>query len=347
MNSLGKTLHRRSRVAIGALALSVAAMAGLSTSASAQTEITVAVPNPSAITWAPMWAAIGEGYFAEEGLVLQVEAVDGSSQVLQAMSAGQADIGAPGPGPVLGARTRGLDVVFLYNLYPKSVFGLLVKEESAFNEPDDLRGSVIGVGTADGAEVSFARAILTDAGMAEGADYTFLPVGDGGTAAVAFLRDDVDAYAGAVSDAAILANRGLNLREITPEPYLAFFGNGYAALQSYIDANPEVIEGFGRALVRGTRFMSDPANQDAALAHMAAGNPQEGEDKAFAASLLAAVIERMTPTDTYMGKGFGYQPPEHWATWQDSLLAAGDLTEPFADLSAGYSNAYIEGWNAR
>ena len=320
---------------------------GLALPAAAQTEITVAVPNPSAITWAPMWAAIGEGYFEEEGLSVDVQAVDGSSQVLQAMSAGQAEIGAPGPGPVLGARSRGLDVVFLYNLYPKSVFGLLVEEDSGISGPADLQGMVVGVGTADGAEVSFARAIMSDAGMTEGEDYTFLPVGDGGTAAVAFLRDDVSAYAGAVSDAAILANRGLVLTEITPEPYLAFFGNGYAALQGYIDENPEVIEGFGNALVRGMRFISDPANEEAALDHMAAGNPQEGEDRAFAASLLAAVVERMTPTDTYIGEGFGFQPPEHWATWQESLLAAGDLEAAFDDLTAGYSNDWIEGWNAQ
>jgi NitT/TauT family transport system substrate-binding protein len=338
-----KTVSAGLRAVAGAAVVSTL---GFALPAAAQTDITVAVPNPSAITWAPMWAAIGEGYFEEEGLNVDVQAVDGSSQVLQAMSAGQADIGAPGPGPVLGARARGLDVVFIYNLYPKSVFGLLVKADSDFNEPTDLEGHVIGVGTADGAEVSFARAILNDAGMTEGEDYTFLPVGDGGTAAVAFLRGDVDAYAGAVSDAAILANRGLELREITPEPYLAFFGNGYAALQSYIDENPEVIEGFGQALVRGMRFIADPANEETALDHMAAGNPQEGEDREFAASLLAAVVERMTPTDTYIGEGYGYQPPEHWETWQQSLLDAGDLEAAFDDLTAGYSNDWIAGWNA-
>ncbi len=226
-------------------------LAGLAGGAFAQTNITVAVPNPSAVTWAPMWAAIGEGYFEDEGLILDVQAVDGSSSVLQAMSSGQAEIGAPGPGPVLGARARGLDVVFIYNLYPKSVFGLLVPADSDYQEPADLAGEVIGVGTADGAEVSFAEAILSGAGMSRGEDYTFLPVGDGGTAAVAFLREEVEAYAGAISDSAILASRGIDLREITPDEYLGFFGNGYAVLESYLAENPEVVEGFGRALVRG------------------------------------------------------------------------------------------------
>ena len=79
---------------------------------------------------------------------------------------------------------------------------------------------------------------------------------------------------------------------------------------------------------------------------MAAGNPQEGEDREFAGALLDAVIERMTPTDAYMDKGFGYQPPEHWETWQQSLIDGGALDGPFEDLTAGYTNAQIDAWNA-
>lgn len=311
----------------------------------AQTAVTFAVPNPSALTWLPYWVAVGEGYFAEEGLDLRLEAIDGSSAVLQAMSAGQAQIGAPGPGPTLGAKARGVDVKFLYNLYPKSVFGLLVKDESAIQTPADLKGTVIGVGTADGAEVSFTRAIMTDLGMTEGADYTFLPVGDGGTAAVAFMRDEVSCYAGAVSDAAILASRGMTLREITPEAYLGFFGNGIAMLESQMAATPDLAPKFGRALVRGTKFAADPANKEKALAHCAAGNPQEGEQD-YAPSLYDGVVGRMTPTDAFIGQGYGYQPPEHWQAIHDSAVASGALEKPLDDLAAVYTNEFVAGWNA-
>lgn len=311
----------------------------------AQTAITFAVPNPSAITWMPYWVAVGEGYFADEGYSPNLEAVDGSSSVLQAMSAGQAHIGAPGPGPTLGARARGVDVKFLYNLYPKSVFGLLVKDESSFKTPADLKGTVIGVGTADGAEVSFTSAIMADLGMKSGNDFTYLPVGDGGTAAFAFLRDEVTSYAGAVSDAAILAARGLKLREITPEAYLGFFGNGIAMLEGQMASMPELAPAFGRALVRGMKFASDPANKEKCLAHCAAGNPQEGEED-YAPSLFDGVLVRMTPTNTYMGQGFGYQPPEHWQAIHDSAVAAGDLSSPIADLASVYTNEFVQGWNA-
>jgi NitT/TauT family transport system substrate-binding protein len=311
----------------------------------AQQAVTFAVPNPSALTWLPYWVAVGEGYFAEEGLDLRLEAIDGSSAVLQAMTAGQAQIGAPGPGPTLGAKARGVDVKFIYNLYPKSVFGLLVKEESPYMTPTDLKGQVIGVGTADGAEVSFSKAIFTDLGMVEGTDYTFLPVGDGGTAAVGFMRDDVAAYAGAVSDAAILASRGLTLREITPEAYLGFFGNGIAMLESQMAATPDLAPKFGKALVRGTRFAADPANKEKALAHCAAGNAQEGEQD-YAPSLYDGVVNRMTPTDAFMAQGFGYQPPEHWQAIHDSAVASGALEAPLPDLSAVYTNEFVAGWNA-
>lgn len=311
----------------------------------AQTAVTFAVPNPSALTWLPYWVAVGEGYFAEEGLDLRLEAIDGSSAVLQAMTAGQAQIGAPGPGPTLGARSRGVDVKFLYNLYPKSVFGLLVKADSAYQSPSDLKGTIIGVGTADGAEVSFTKAIMTNMGMTEGTDYSFLPVGDGGTAAVAFLRDEVNSYAGAVSDAAILAARGLTLREITPEAYLGFFGNGIAMLESQMAATPDLAPKFGRALVRGTRFAADPANKEKALAHCAAGNPQEGEQD-YAPSLYDGVVNRMTPTDAFISQGFGYQPPEHWQAIHDSAVASGALEAPIADLASVYTNEFVAGWNA-
>jgi NitT/TauT family transport system substrate-binding protein len=307
-------------------------------------EITFITPNPSALNIFPVWVAIGEGYFEEEGLSVSVQAVDGSAPVLQAMSAGQAQIGLPGPAPLLAARERGEDVVFIYNLNPKSIFGLVVRDESDYQQPADLKGKTIGVGTADGAEVGYARSILADAGLTEGTDYTFLPVGDGGTAAAAFERGDIEAYAAATSDAAIMTTRGLTLREITPDKFKAYFGNGVAAYRNYIEENPDVIEGFGRAITRGLKFGLDPANRDKALAHAAAGNPQEGEDSALANALYDQLLTKMDIGD--QAEGYGYQPSANWQTWHDTLVESGGLKAPMDNLSEAYSNEFVEAWNA-
>lgn len=331
---------------LSSLGVGVGVALGLPSMARAQTPVTFAVPAPSALVWLPYWVAVGEGYMKDEGLDTTLEVVDGSASVLQALSSGQAQIGAPGPGPALGARARGVDVKYIYNLYPKSAFGLLVPEDSPITEPAQLKGKVIGVGSTDGAEVSFARGILSEAGMELDRDYSFLVVGDGGMAAVAFLRGEADAYAGGIADVATIARRGLNLREITPDSFLAFFGNGLAMLESEIEAHPEIARGFGRAIVRGMAFASKPENAEAVLAHCAAGSPQEGEDQEFAAALMKVVLDRMIPTEEMRPKGLGYQPPEHWQKVHDSSVESGALSEPLADLDEIYTNEFVEGWNS-
>lgn len=307
-------------------------------------ELTVVVPNPSAINIYALHVAVGEGYFAEEGLSVKVEAVNGSASVLQLLASGQGHIGMPGPAPLLAARARGEDVVFVYNHFSRSVFGLVVPEESPAKTPADLKGVTIGVGTADGAEVGFTRGIMNDIGLKDGTDYQFLAIGDGGTAVAAFLNKEVGAYAAAVADSAIISARGIPLREITPEPYLDYFGNGWAVTRAFLDANPEALQGFGRAMVRGTKFGLDPANHEATLKHVATGNPQESEDPAFAAALLSAIQGRTIPVDPK--DPFGYQPPGAWVKWQDSLVASGDLEKPLDNLEAAYTNQFVEAWNA-
>ena len=236
-------------------------------------------------------------------------------------------------------------MVFIYNLYPKSIFGLVTKQNSAYKLPGDLKGKVVGVGTADGAEVAFVRPMFTDAGLQEGKDYTFLPVGDGGMAAAAFERGDIVAYAASMSDAAIIQRRGIPLREITPDKYLGYFGNGFVAMGSYIKENPEIIKGFGRAMVRGTKFGLEKANRQKVLEYCKKGNPQEGEDVALANALLDQTIEKMTPKDP--SKGWGYQEPANWKLWHDSALASGFLKAPLPNLEAAYTNAFVNYWNGK
>ena len=144
-------------------------------------------------------------------------------------------------------------------------------------------------------------------------------------------------------DAAILNARGVPVRDITPDKFQSYFGNGYAAMADYIAKNPDVIEGFGRALVRATRFTMDPKNREKVLKHLAAGNPQEGEDKKFATPLLDAVLAKATPTD--QSKGWGYQHPQDWENWHKALLATGDLKQPLPDIEAAYTNKFVEAWN--
>ncbi len=302
------------------------------------TKVTFVQASPSAINSFNVFVAAGEGFFAAEGLDVSIEAINGSGAVLQALSAGQAAFGRPGPGPVLAARGRGVDVVFIYNFAAKSNFGVVVPKDSPVQGPMDLKGKVIGTGTADGAEVGFARNVMSGAGMKDGTDYTFLTVGDGGPATAAFSSGEINAYSASTADAAILNQRGVAVREITPPEYMRFFGNGFVTMGETIRTNPELVEKFVRAIYKGHVFALDPANREKVMAHLAAGNPQESEDAAFASALFDAVKDKTIPVD--MTNGYGYQPPEVWEEWQATQIAGGELKAPLPDLTAAYTNVF-------
>lgn len=66
-----------------------------------------------------------------------------------------------------------------------------MREGSDIQDIEGLRGQVIGTGTADGAEVGFARYVMSRAGMTVGTDFEFLTVGGGGPATAAFLNEEI------------------------------------------------------------------------------------------------------------------------------------------------------------
>lgn len=332
-------LKRRTFAALMTSALILTPFA-MVTSAAAQelTKITFVSPSASAINSFGIYTAIGEGYFAEEGLEVSAQSINGSGAVLQALSSGQAQFGRPGPGPVLAARGRGVDAVFIYNHAAKNNFSLVVPEESDVKVPKDLRGKVVGTGSADGSEVGFARNVLAGSEMTEGTDYSFLTVGDGGPASAGLSSGEIAAYSSSAADAAILNYRGVKVRDITPPEFVRFFGNGLVTMGDTIRDNPELVEKFVRAVYRGHMFALDEANRDKVMEHMAAGNPQESEDRDFAEALLEAILDKSVPVD--LSHGYGYQPPEVWEEWQTVQIAGGELAAPLPDLTAAYTNEF-------
>ena len=298
---------------------------------------TLIVPNPSAVNWYNVCVANGQGFFAEQGLNITVEALDGSGAVLQAMAAGQAIFGAPGPVPILAAHERGELPVGIFNHYATTVFGLVVEDGSGITTAADLKDKVVGVGTAEGAEVGWARGILLEAGLTEGTDYEFLPVGDGGQATAAFERGEVVAYAAGVPDIGIMEARGLVLNDITPDSYKMFYGNMYAVFQGTIDEDPEVVQAFVNALVDASKFGQDPANFDTVLEDCAVQNPEEGSERELAAAILRVVLVHTTP----LSGDYGYYDMAGWEFIQQVALDGGSITAA-QDLNTVFTNQFVE-----
>jgi NMT1/THI5 like len=72
------------------------------------------------------------------------ETINGSGPVLRALASGQAQFGHRGPAPLLSARARSVDVVFIYNIFARTNFGIVVADASTVQKPADPKGQCSG-----------------------------------------------------------------------------------------------------------------------------------------------------------------------------------------------------------
>jgi NitT/TauT family transport system substrate-binding protein len=305
-------------------------------------ELTALIPFPSGAVFYPLFVAQDRGYFEEEGLSVTTEAVDGSGQILQQMLAGQAEIGFPSPGPFMSSVLEGSDLVSVYTLFQSNVFSLQTLADSDVQSLADLEGTTVGVGTIEGGETPFVRAVLSEeAGLEEGPDYEILAVGDGGTAAVGLDRGEISAYAAAFPDVAIMRLRGLELRNLLPEGFQSFFDSLVVVERAFMDQDPEVIEGFGRAIAKATVWGME--NPEGVLDITAEHFPEEAEDREFTLALLQETMTLFELPAEANGQ-WGFAVPESVERYMGFLVEQGELAEP-VDTSV-FVNDFVEVYNA-
>lgn len=323
-----------------AMGLAIVSFAASASGQDAQLpEVIIATPGTTCLSNFPIFTALEEGYFEEEGFRVRTEALNGSASVVQALAAGQAQFGTPGAIPVLHAWDRGERLLYVANLKPGGSFALITPIDGA-SSLEDLRGGVIGAATADGNEVSFLTSAFAAFDMHQPDDYTVQIVGDGGPAVAAFLRGDIDAFAASIADAAIISNAGLEMQNITPEEAQYIFGNGLATTVAFASEHPEIVEGFGRSYRRGIDLGRE--NPERVLDNCVKYNPQELEDRDYAAAVLQVVIDS---TVALGDDQFGYMRPDHWERLEADTLATGDYDGSSFELTDAYTNDFVAAFN--
>lgn len=211
------------------------------------------------VFYAPLYLAIENGYFEEEGLEIKLTNGGGADNSMTAILSGTADVGLMGPETV----------IYVYNQekadYPK-VFGQLTQKDGAFlvsrkAEPDfewtDLRGKEILAGRKGGVPAMTFEYILNELDMKNGVDFTLNFDVQFNLMTSAFLANTAD-YCTVFEPTAseyqangqwhIVASVGAQGGEI---PYTSFI-----ALGSYIKDNQETLKSFMKALKKAHEFMS-------------------------------------------------------------------------------------------
>ncbi len=219
------------------------------------------------VFYAPLYLAIENGYFAEQGLKIELTNGGGADNSMTALLSGTADIGLMGPETV----------IYVYNQnkadYPK-VFGQLTQKDGSFlvsrvEEPNfswnNLRGKEILAGRKGGVPAMTFEYIMNELGMQNNQDFTMNFDVQFNLMTSAFLSGTAD-YCTVFEPTAseyqasgkwhIVASVGAQGGEI---PYTSFI-----ALDSYIKNNPEKIEKFMKGLKKAFDFIETHSEYEVA-----------------------------------------------------------------------------------
>lgn len=247
------------------------------------------------IFYAPMYVAIEEGYFADEGIDLTLVTGFGADKTMTALLSGDADIGFMGSEASIYTYLNGAkDYAVNFAQLTQRAGNFLVAREKIDNfQWTDLKGREVLGGRAGGMPEMVFEYILKDNGIDPRNDLTIDQSIDFGTTAAAFSGGQGEFTIEFEPHATLLEEKGdgyvvASVGESSGYvPYTA-----YCSLSSYMEKNPEIIQGFTNALQRGMVYVSEHTGEE--IANIIA--PQfEGTEL----STITTIVQRYLDQDTW------------------------------------------------
>ena len=312
------------------LLLSVVTGCGSTAKETSDTALTKMTLNEVAhsVFYAPMYVAIENGYFEEEGISLTLITGFGADKTMTAVLTGEADIGFMGSESTVYTYAGGTDdyVVNFAQLTQRAGNFLVSREPIADFSWDMLKGSDVLGGRAGGMPQMVFEYILKKNNIDPKTDVTIDQSIDFGSTAAAFsggqgdFTVEFEPHATALEqkgDGYVVASLGEDSGYV---PYTAF-----SARKSYIEENPDVIQGFTNALQKGMDYVLSHTPEE--IAEVIKPQFEETEDEA-----LVAIIKRYYDQDTWKDNLIFEE--ESFTLLQDILEDAGELEKrvPYEDL---------------
>ena len=219
------------------------------------------------IFYAPMYIAIEEGYFAEEGIDLELVTGFGADKTMTAVLSGNADIGFMGSEASIYTYNEGASdyVVNFAQLTQRAGNFLVVREKNDDFSWENLKGKEVLGGRKGGMPEMVFEYILKQHKIDPEKDLTINQNIDFGSTAAAFSEGQADFTVEFEPGATNLEKEGKGYvvaslgTDSGYVPYTAF-----SAKQSYIDKNPEIIQGFTNALQKGMNYVQNHTPEEIA-----------------------------------------------------------------------------------
>ena len=219
------------------------------------------------VFYAPMYVAITEGFFEEEGLEIDLSTGQGADKTMQQLLSGNVDIGFSGPE----------QAVYIYNQgredYPV-VFGQLTQKDGSFlvgREAEEnfewtsLKGKELIGGRPGGIPEMALEYVLKQNGLDPSTDVNMVTNIDFTATSGAFKSGTGDYVALFEPTATMLENDGGgNIVASVGESAGNIAYTCFYTTKSYMDENPEVLQKFTNAIYKGQQWVKEHTSDEIA-----------------------------------------------------------------------------------
>lgn len=305
-------------------------LAGCGKSGTQEKNLTKVTLNEVAhsIFYAPQYVAIEEGYFEEEGIDLDLVTGFGADKTMTAVLSGEADIGFMGSESSIYVYSQnpGDYIVNFAQLTQRAGNFLVAREPMENFQWADLRGSSVLGGRKGGMPQMVFEYILKKNNLDPETDMDIDQSIDFGSTAAAFSGGQGDFTVEFEPGATTLEREGVGYVVASlgvDSGYVPY--TAYSAKQSFIEENPELIQGFTNALQKGMDYVQNHTPEEIAQIIAPQFEETDLED-------ITTIVTRYYEQDTWKENLIFEE--DSFTLLQDILDEAGELEQrvPYEDL---------------
>lgn len=287
------------------IAIALAGSLGLAAVAEAQTRIAYANDWRWEGPAAPFLMALDRGYYEEEGLAVTMDTGQGSLEAIPRVASGTYQMGFADINSLIRFRDQNpdLDVRGVLMVYNNPAFAIIGRRSLGVEEPKDLEGRTLGAPAPDGAFAQWAA--FVDANDIDADAVTIENVGFPVREPM-LAQGQVDAVTGfSFSSFINLKAAGVPEDDISvmlmSDWGLDLYGNVVIVNPQFAEENPEAVEGFIRATIRGLKETID--DPEAAVQYVL--NHNDVVTAEVELERLEMALEDNIVTDEVRERGFG------------------------------------------
>lgn len=273
--------------------------------------------------FAGYYAALWQGYYRDAGLDVEIRSVFEPNgkfhKVIKEVAEGRADFGT-GAIDIVQARNDGIPLVVVASIFQQSPVAFFAKAGTQLDNPADLAALRVATRGSGGMAMAELRAML----RAENIDPALVRLQTIREKLGLFdlAKGHADVVSGFTISAGWVAKEvGLSVRNLRPAAYgVDFYGSALFTHQRLVDANPELVQRFKTASLKGWKYALD--NPDEIITGITEKLKRKipiKDTRGFNA-FQAEEVRKLT---NYPVVQFGHTNPERWRKMHAALVDLG------------------------